>query len=236
MNLHLLDSQAPQFPNPRHAAEEPDGLLAVGGNLAPSTLIDAYRLGIFPWFGDDDPILWWSPATRCVIRPNHYHISKSLRKSLRRHQYQITTDKAFDRVVEACAAPRVETGLAATGTWITPEMMAAYSALHVMGYAHSVEVWDHDQLVGGVYGIASGAIFSGESMFSVVANGSKMALAYLCNWMAAKDFALLDCQIVNPHLLSVGAEPVARHIFLELMQTHIDEQLQWPEALEIDWS
>jgi leucyl/phenylalanyl-tRNA--protein transferase len=105
MNLHLLDTQAPQFPNPRHAAEEPDGLLAVGGNLAPTTLIDAYRQGIFPWFGDDDPILWWSPATRCVIRPQHYHISKSLLKCLRRHPYQITTDKAFDRVIEASPHP-----------------------------------------------------------------------------------------------------------------------------------
>ena len=235
MNLHLLDTQAPQFPNPRHAAEEPDGLLAVGGNLAPTTLIDAYRQGIFPWFCDDDPILWWSPATRCVIRPQHYHISKSLLKCLRRHPYQITTDKAFDRVIEACAVPRVEMGVAVSGTWITPEMMAAYSALHTMGYAHSVELWDHDELVGGVYGIASGAVFCGESMFSGVTNGSKIALAYLCKWLATNDFALLDCQIINPHLLSVGAEPMTRHVFLDLLEIHRDQQRQWPSKLGIDW-
>ena len=235
MNLHLLDTQAPQFPNPRHAAEEPDGLLAVGGNLAPTTLIDAYRQGIFPWFGDDDPILWWSPATRCVIRPQHYHISKSLLKCLRRHPYQITTDKAFDRVIEACAAPRFELGVAVPGTWITPEMMVAYSALHTMGYAHSVEVWDHDELVGGVYGIASGAVFCGESMFSGVTNGSKIALAYLCKWLATNDFALLDCQIINPHLLSVGAEPMTRHVFLDLLEIYRDQQRQWPSKLDIDW-
>ena len=235
MNLHLLDTQAPQFPNPRHAAEEPDGLLAVGGNLAPTTLIDAYRQGIFPWFGDDDPILWWSPATRCVIRPQHYHISKSLLKCLRRHPYQITTDKAFDRVIEACAVPRVEMGVAVSGTWITPEMMVAYSTLHTMGYAHSVEVWDHDELVGGVYGIASGAVFCGESMFSGVTNGSKIALAYLCKWLATNDFALLDCQIINPHLLSVGAEPMTRHVFLDLLEIYRDQQRQWPSKLDIDW-
>ena len=235
MNLHLLDTQAPQFPNPRHAAEEPDGLLAVGGNLAPTTLIDAYRQGIFPWFCDDDPILWWSPATRCVIRPQHYHISKSLLKCLRRHPYQITTDKAFDRVIEACAVPRVEMGVAVSGTWITPEMMVAYSTLHTMGYAHSVEVWDHDELVGGVYGIASGAVFCGESMFSGVTNGSKIALAYLCKWLATNDFALLDCQIINPHLLSVGAEPMTRHVFLDLLEIHRDQQRQWPSKLGIDW-
>jgi len=235
MNLHLLDTQAPQFPNPRHAVEEPDGLLAVGGNLAPTTLIDAYRLGIFPWFGNDDPILWWSPATRCVIRPQHYHISKSLLKCLRRYPYQITTDKAFDRVVEACASPRFEMGVAVCGTWITPEMMVAYSTLHTMGYAHSVEVWDHDELVGGVYGIASGAIFCGESMFSSVTNSSKMALAYLCKWLATNDFALLDCQIINPHLLSVGAEPMTRHVYLDLLEIHRDQQRQWPSKLDIDW-
>ena len=235
MNLHLLDTQAPQFPNPRHAAEEPDGLLAVGGNLAPTTLIEAYRQGIFPWFGDDDPILWWSPATRCVIRPQHYHISKSLLKCLRRHPYQITTDKAFDRVIEACAVPRVEMGVAVSGTWITPEMMVAYSTLHTMGYAHSVEVWDHDELVGGVYGIASGAVFCGESMFSGVTNSSKIALAYLCKWLATNDFALLDCQIINPHLLSVGAEPMTRHVFLDLLEIYRDQQRQWPSKLDIDW-
>ena len=235
MNLHLLDTQAPQFPNPRHAAEEPDGLLAVGGNLAPTTLIDAYRQGIFPWFCDDDPILWWSPATRCVIRPQHYHISKSLLKCLRRHPYQITTDKAFDRVIEACAVPRVEMGVAVSGTWITPEMMVAYSTLHTMGYAHSVEVWDHDELVGGVYGIASGAVFCGESMFSGVTNSSKIALAYLCKWLATNDFALLDCQIINPHLLSVGAEPMTRHVFLDLLEIYRDQQRQWPSKLDIDW-
>tara|TARA_B110000046_G_scaffold184838_1_gene224472 strand:- start:872 stop:1576 length:705 start_codon:yes stop_codon:yes gene_type:complete len=226
MNLHLLDYDRPQFPDPCTAAEEPDGLLAVGGNLYADTIIDAYRQGIFPWFSDDDPILWWSPAVRCVIRPERFHMSKSLRKCLRQHDYRVTTDTAFEQVIEACAAPRVHE----TGTWIVPEMIDAYCALHQLGQAHSVEVWDREKLVGGIYGIAVGGIFCGESMFSGVTNGSKIAMAYLCYWLSAAEFTLLDCQITNPHLLSVGAQLLARDDFLDLLYKCRDVDLGWCDS------
>ena len=225
MNLHLLDSVKPQFPDPCTAVEEPDGLLAVGGNLYPATIIDAYRRGIFPWFSDDDPILWWSPAIRCVIRPEQFHLSKSLRKCLRQNNYRVTTDTAFKRVIEACAAPRDDE----MGTWIIPEMIDAYCTLHQLGQAHSVEIWNQEQLVGGIYGIAVGGVFCGESMFSGVTNGSKIAMAYLCNWLSTAGFTLLDCQIVNPHLLSVGAKSMARDKFLELLYGCRDQDLGWSE-------
>ncbi len=229
MNLHLLDSETPQFPNPGTAVEEPDGLLAVGGNLHPTTIIDAYRRGIFPWFSDADPILWWSPAVRCVIHPEQFHVSKSLRKCLRQNHYQVTTDTAFEQVIEACAAPRD-----GDGTWIIPEMIDAYCALHQLGHAHSVEVWDQDELVGGIYGIAVGGVFCGESMFSGVTNGSKIAMAYLCSRLVSTGFTLLDCQIINPHLLSVGAQAMARDEFIGILHDCREQCLGWPgEAMSL---
>jgi leucyl/phenylalanyl-tRNA--protein transferase len=226
MNLTLLDSQQPQFPNPNLAVREPDGLLAVGGNLKPPTLLDAYQQGIFPWYQDDDPILWWSPSERCVIDMDGLHLSKSLRRTLRRQQYRVTTDQNFAAVLKACAAPRDGN----TGTWITEEMAEAYMQLHLLGHAHSVEVWQSEQLVGGIYGVAVGDIFCGESMFSRVTDGSKIAMAYLCKALHQLGYKLLDCQLENSHLMSMGAYLMPREEFLAELQTGNSNTLGWPQA------
>ena len=232
MNLTLLDSHQPVFPHPSQAVMEPDGLLAVGGNLSPSTLIDAYRQGIFPWYQDDDPILWWSPSERCVIQMGNLHLSKSLRRTLRRQQYTVTRVQDFAAVLEACAAPRDGD----SGTWITAEMAEAYIQLHQIGQAHSVEVWESEQLVGGIYGVAVGDVFCGESMFSRVTDGSKIAMAYLCHWLYQQEFRLLDCQIENPHLISMGAELMPRDEFLELLLAGRDRIHKWPKTAEpVPW-
>jgi leucyl/phenylalanyl-tRNA--protein transferase len=231
MNLCLLDADSPRFPNPNTAAEEPDGLLAVGGNLSPSTLMSAYRQGIFPWYQDDDPILWWSPASRCVLIPKQLHISRSLRRCLRQGQFRVSTDEAFAQVVEACAAPRTDDA----GTWIIDEMIEAYCQLHQLGCAHSVEVWAGGKLAGGIYGVAVGSVFCGESMFSGRTNGSKVAMAYLCQWLDDQKFNLLDCQINNPHLEQMGAQSMPREQYLNWLVAHRDSGLQWPEARPVSW-
>ena len=231
MNLCVLDDKAPEFPHPNSAAEEFDGLLAVGGNLDPTTLLAAYRQGIFPWYQDDDPILWWSPAQRCVLEPSEIHISNSLRRCLRRQNYQITINKAFDRVIEACAAPRDKDA----GTWIVPSMIRAYNQLHQLGHAHSVEVWIDKQLVGGIYGLVVGAIFCGESMFSQCTNGSKIAMAHLCHWLQDGGFTFLDCQISNPHLMRMGAKEIVREAFLGELEAGLDHQFNWPDVQPIQW-
>jgi leucyl/phenylalanyl-tRNA--protein transferase len=235
MNLCLLDADQPRFPSPNTAAlEEPDGLLAVGGNLLPETLISAYRQGVFPWFQDDDPILWWSPAERCVILPERLHISKSLRKTLRKAQYSVTTDTVFAEVVTACAMPRIEGSggdrTTIEATWIGPEMIDAYNQLHQLGWAHSVEVWQDGRLVGGIYGVAVGRIFCGESMFSAVANGSKIAIAHLCQRLAQQGFMILDCQIASNHLSSLGAISIPRESFLQQLAEVRDNHINWPSA------
>ena len=222
MNLVVLDSDHPIFPHASTALQEPDGLLAVGGNLEPETLMAAYRRGIFPWYQDDDPLLWWSPGERCVIRPDHFHISTSLRRQLRQARYQVTSDKAFFEVITACAEPRGD-----GGTWITSEMIDAYNRLHECGNAHSVEVWDGDQLVGGIYGIHVGGIFCGESMFSKVSNGSKIAIAHLLRWMNAEGLEMLDCQLTNPHLTSLGSEMMPRDKFLQCLSAANALQGSW---------
>ena len=231
MNLCVLDDKAPEFPHPNSAAEEFDGLLAVGGNLEPTTLLAAYRQGIFPWYQDDDPILWWSPAQRCVLEPSEIHISNSLRRCLRRQNYQITINKAFDRVIEACAAPRDKDA----GTWIVPSMIRAYNQLHQLGHAHSVEVWIDKQLVGGIYGLVVGTIFCGESMFSQCTNGSKIAMAHLCHWLQDGGFTFLDCQISNPHLMRMGAKEIVREAFLGELEAGLDHQFNWPDVQPIQW-
>ena len=231
MNLCVLDDKAPEFPDPNSAAEEFDGLLAVGGNLDPTTLVAAYRQGIFPWYQDGDPILWWSPAQRCVLEPSAIHISNSLRQCLRRQNYQITINKAFDRVIEACAAPRDKDA----GTWIVPSMIRAYNQLHQLGHAHSVEVWIDKQLVGGIYGLIVGAIFCGESMFSQCTNGSKIAMAHLCHWLQDGGFTFLDCQISNPHLMRMGAKEIVREAFLGELEAGLDHQFNWPDVQPIQW-
>ena len=227
MNLSLLDSEQPVFPHPSHAVREPDGLLAVGGNLSPATLIDAYRRGIFPWYQGNDPILWWSPSERCVIDMDDLHLSKSLRRTLRRQPYTLSTDRDFAAVVRACADPRDDD----QGTWITTEIAEAYMALHQLGHAHSVEVWDSEQLVGGIYGVVVGDIFCGESMFSRVSDGSKIAMAHLCQALLPRGFSLLDCQIENSHLLSMGAYLLPRDAFLARLAEARKLSLGWPSTV-----
>jgi leucyl/phenylalanyl-tRNA--protein transferase len=202
------------FPPAREALAQPNGLLAAGGDLSPQRLLDAYRHGIFPWFGEDDPILWWSPDPRMVLFPHEFKLSHSLRKTLRRGAYEVRTDTAFEQVMRACAAPRH----GQDGTWIVEEMVAAYCALHHMGYAHSVEVWMDGELAGGLYGMSIGRMFYGESMFARRTDASKIALAHLCRQLQQWDFGMIDCQMNTPHLASLGAREIPRADFLELLQ------------------
>ena len=222
MSLTLLDPDSPVFPNPNQAATDPDGLLAVGGNLQPETLLSAYNQGIFPWYNQNDPIMWWSPSKRCVIRPQHLHISRSLQKHIAKGQFTMTLDRDFPQVIRACA--NRENG---DETWITSEMIEAYEHLHQLGHAHSLEVWEGDSLIGGIYGLAIGHVFCGESMFSRGTNGSKIALVYLCQHMIKKGFELLDCQLVNQHLLTMGAESIPRKSFLSILNNNQDHRVSW---------
>ncbi len=198
------------FP-PVEEAEE-IGLLAVGGDLSPQRLLLAYSQGIFPWYNPGEPILWWSPDPRCVLFPAQIHISKSLRKVLKRGDFHVTFDRDFRAVIEACRQARCE-----EGTWITPEMSSAYIELHRLGFAHSVECWQAEQLVGGLYGISIGRTFFGESMFSRVSNASKVAMVTMCLQLKQRGFRLIDCQQTSEHLLSLGATEVSRAIFCQLL-------------------
>ena len=198
------------FPDPESALADPNALLAWGGDLSPDRLLAAYSQGIFPWFNADEPILWWSPDPRCVFRTDGVHVSRSLRKQLRRSNWRVTADTSFSRVMRACAAPRA----GQPGTWIGEGMIAAYEELHRRGHAHSVEVWDRGSLVGGIYGVAVGRLFCGESMFSARTGGSKAALGALCQLLRGWGFPLLDAQVTNPHLLSMGAIEIPRRDFV----------------------
>ena len=218
--ITLLDDQHVVFPPVYQALSEPDGLLAVGGNLNVETLLSAYRQGIFPWFNDNDPILWWSPAPRMTFRPGQLHRGRSLRKLIRKHPYRITFDHAFHQVIEACAETRPNS----EGTWITTEMKAAYITMHRAGHAHSVEVWDGEQLVGGIYGLAIGRVFFGESMFSRQSNTSKLALHALSDQLALWGFVLMDCQVHNPHLESLGITLMPRKTFLEILDRYCPQE------------
>lgn len=197
------------FPNPELADE--DGLLAIGGDLSAERLILAYHHGIFPWFSNDDPICWYSPHERCVIYPDRLKISKSMQQVLKNGTFKVTSNKAFEEVIANCAkTPRKDQ----PGTWITKEMQDAYINLHQLGWAHSVEIWKNDSLVGGLYGIAIGKVFCGESMFSLVSNASKVALIFLCQ---QANFELIDCQLPNDHLLSLGAEMIDRETYMKFL-------------------
>lgn len=204
---------ASDFPAVDSALREPDGLLAVGGDLDPARLMAAYRRGIFPWYSAGQPILWWSPDPRAVLWPRDLHVSRSLRRSARRAPVEIGIDRAFEEVVDACAAPRC----GESGTWITTEMKHAYLRLHALGVAHSIECRDGGTLVGGLYGVALGRIFFGESMFSRRTDASKLALAATLRMLERWNYVLLDCQIMNPHLASMGATPLARGDFTALL-------------------
>lgn len=215
MRLCLLDDTL-DFPEVSTALTEPNGLLAVGGDLSPTRLLAAYRRGIFPWFSEGDPILWWSPNPRCVIYPMHYRPSRSSRKFFRQSQWSYSINQDFAAVIQACASNRAE------GTWISPAMMAAYEALHELGFAHSIEIWQQDELIGGLYGLKIGQMFFGESMFSKRSNGSKAALYQLCQECLASGVELIDCQVENPHLLSLGAELLPRQQFTQQLQRLVD--------------
>ena len=200
-----------EFPPP-HLAEE--GLLAVGGDLSHERLLLAYAMGIFPWYSDGEPILWWSPDPRLILPLNRFRPSRRLRRTLRQGAFTVTMDTAFDRVIEACATvPRQ----GQDGTWITPEMVEAYRGLHEAGYAHAAECWRDGELVGGIYGLSLGACFFGESMFSRVSNASKVALATLVAQLKAWGFSMIDCQVTTPHMLSFGAGEVRREHFLRML-------------------
>ena len=222
--LTWLTIDAP-FPPLQQALHVPNGLLAAGGDLSPSRLLTAYRSGIFPWFNVGDPILWWSPDPRMVFVPGEFRISRSLAKTLRNIRYEVRFDNAFEQVMRACAAPRS----GQNGTWIHEAMIAAYRALHEAGNAHSVEVWQNGKLVGGVYGIAIGRMFYGESMFSSVTNGSKIALAHLARQLERWGFGMIDCQMYTPHLASLGAREISRTEFITRLQdlVNCEPVLHW---------
>jgi len=200
------------FPDPDQALRDPNGLLAVGGDLQPERLLLAYRQGIFPWYSRGEPILWWSPDPRAVIPTGGLHVSRSLHRDLRRQPFAVSCNRAFTEVVEHCAAVRRR---GQHGTWIHPAMQRAYCRLHQLGHAHSVEVWLENRLVGGVYGVRIGSVFCGESMFSLVSNASKLALMTLFECPHLGPPSLLDCQVMNPHLASLGAVAWPRWRFLE---------------------
>ncbi len=227
MDLALLDSDHPVLPCPSKALVDPDGLLAVGGNLQPSTLLAAYRQGVFPWYEDGQPLLWWSPDPRTVIFPNDIKISRSLRKAFNQKKWEIRLDTAFLSVIESCAAPRKKSH---GDTWITDEMKAGYVALHAKGYAHSLEVWRDEQLIGGLYGVLIGSVFCGESMFSLERDASKVALVQLAMLMRQNTKeGFIDCQLSNDHLHSMGAVTISRQEFLEKLMSLSDEPCRWPD-------
>lgn len=211
------------FPPLELALRDPNGLLAASGDLAPERLLDAYRQGIFPWFSEGEPVLWWSPDPRMVLFPVEFKISRSLRKTLNKGHYEIRMDTAFREVMVACAAPRK----GQPGTWITPRIVAGYSALHEMGHAHSVETWMDGKLVGGLYGVALGRMFFGESMFTRVTDASKIALAHLMDFLRAHHFGLIDCQMNTAHLASFGAREIPRTEFSRRLQ----ELVNYPDIL-----
>ena len=199
------------FPPVEEALVEPNGLLAAGGDLSPERLLDAYGRGIFPWFSDEDPVLWWSPDPRMVLFVSEIHLSRTLRRAIRGGGFTVTLDRAFQAVMDGCAEPRRDQD----GTWISGDMLTAYTALARLGFAHSVEVWQDGELAGGLYGVAIGRMFFGESMFSRQTNASKVALAYLARQLEHWSFELIDCQMSTDHLASLGAREIPRAEFLQ---------------------
>jgi leucyl/phenylalanyl-tRNA--protein transferase len=214
------------FPPLDTALEYPNGLLAAGADLSPRRLLDAYRRGIFPWFAEGEPILWWSPNPRMVLFPTELRVSRSLAKRLRRRDYEVRADTAFRSVMEGCAAPRA----GQSGTWITRPMIDAYMALHEAGYAHSVETWIAGELVGGLYGVAIGRVFYGESMFTRVPDASKVAFVHLVRQLAEWGFGLIDCQMRTAHLASLGAREISRPNFTSRLR----DLLNYP-AIPAPW-
>lgn len=226
----LAAGDAPDaFPPVADALAEPNGLLAAGGDLSTPRLLAAYRRGIFPWYDEGQPLLWWSPDPRCVFRPGDLRVSRRLQREVRRSPYELRFNTAFAEVIRACAGPRRHQ----RGTWITPDMRNAYERLHHEGWAHSIEVWDQDALVGGLYGLAIGRAFFGESMFSRASNASKLTLLYLDRLLASGIFGLLDCQVESRHLLSLGAVTLPRAEYVQRVDalcTPPDPFAGWPST------
>lgn len=220
--LTLLDpDRADQaFPSISTALTDPDGLLAVGGCLSTQRIINAYRQGIFPWYSDEDPILWWSPNPRLVVFPDQLHVSKSLQKTLRKQTFQLSFDTAFADVIQACSMPRAQD----SGTWLLPEMQAAYIRLHEEGHAHSMEAWFQGELVGGLYGIAIGRVFFGESMFHTKTDASKITFVALAQQLTEWGYQLIDCQVHTDHLASLGAEEMPRSDFAILLRRFLQNK------------
>ena len=226
MQLITNDTPETHFPSANTASAE--GLVAVGGKITPIRVLSAYRQGIFPWYSDDQPVLWWSPEPRAILYPGQIKISRSLRKTLHKGLFRVTADQAFSDVIRNCAGPRRNSPEG--GTWITPEMMKTYIQLHQRGYGHSIEVWKEDKLVGGLYGLALGSAFFGESMFSRVADASKVAMVYLARYAESHDIDLIDCQLPTEHLASMGAINITRKKYLSLLEKslqHEDLTLPW---------
>lgn len=223
LEIWQLDNEL-WFPSPNLALDEPNGLLAFGGDLSAERILVAYQRGIFPWFNEGEPPLWWSPAPRMVLYPEEIKISRSLNKRLRRQEFQISFNSCFAEVIEQCALLR-----ATSGTWITPEMQTAYNQLHQQGYAHSAEVWQDGQLVGGLYGLALGGVFFGESMFSKVSDASKVALVKLTQHLQEQGFKLIDCQVYTNHLASLGAREISRELFLQTLEKYTKAKINFYE-------
>lgn len=226
--LTILHDRDTSFPALENALSHPNGLLALGGTLSTQRLLDAYQRGIFPWYSEDDPIMWWSPNPRCIIYTDQFHVSRSFKRCLNQSIFTLTLNKAFDQVINRCAQPRPYE----ENTWINQDIIDAYIKLHQQGHAHSVEVWKNNQLVGGIYGVYVGNIFCGESMFSATSNASKTGLYGLCRWLHQHNVGLLDCQVTNSHLLSLGATEISRNDFA----TYIDDAHKAASVQQIDWS
>jgi len=225
-----LSRYSHSFPDPRQAAKE--GLLAYGGDLHPDRILKAYRTGIFPWYSEGDPILWWSPDPRLLLYPERFRVRRSFRRVLRNRKYTVCFDRDFEAVIAACATvPRGEQ----KGTWLLPEMREAYTELHRRGFAHSVEVYENDRLVGGLYGIALGGGFFGESMFSRAKDGSKIALKALSDVLREKGYDFIDCQVVTDHLVGLGAEPVPRERFLAELEAALQKPCDVGSWSDYQW-
>ena len=221
-SLPWLEANSTAFPSVNTALSDPNGLLAIGGDLSTKRLIHAYSQGIFPWFNDDEPILWWSPSPRAIIETAQIKINKTLKKQLKKSPYTVTLNNCFDQVIAYCA----QAPFRKEGTWINNHMRQAYLDLHQQGYAHSIEVWHQDKLVGGLYGVAINGFFSGESMFYLKSNASKIALVYLCGLLREQNIHFIDCQINNPFLESMGCIELEREDFVAKQQTALQTQLK----------
>jgi len=233
--LPQLNADPADFPAPTRALTEPDGLLAMGGDLSVTRLYNAYQQGIFPWFSEANPLLWWSPSERALFAPNRLTVNRSLKKQLHKQQYRILLNQHFDEVIYQCSLPRAKQA----GTWISTDMQRAYTSLHQHGRAHCVEVWCNDELIGGCYGVQVGQLFCGESMFNRQDNAAKIALCALQYHLQRFAAGWIDCQLMNPFLQQLGAQPIQRNDYLKQLngwkQHPLPEQCWQPQELHESW-